>query len=95
MTTTPEVSQIQCQYGDRACTCETELGLMSEWRCPMVCPSARPAEHDPCVPSGIFTSDDDTCTYDTGSCVCQFVNPSRNDAAEWTCTDNGSGGAPN
>jgi len=94
MTTTLEVSQIQCHYGDRSCTCETELGMLSEWRCPMVCPSARPAEHDPCVPSGIFTSDDDTCTYDTGSCVCRLVDPLKNDAAAWTCTD-GSGGAPN
>jgi hypothetical protein len=95
-TATREVTQIKCEYGDRVCTCDASLGETSSWKCPMVCPSVRPAEHAVCTTSDLGpNSPADRCTYDSGTCQCQYISPASNYDAEWRCTDNGSGGASN
>ena len=86
--TTPGVTELECEYGDRVCTCDAPLGELGSWSCPMVCPSARPSEHEPCAPSALTpNSPDDRCTYDSGTCQCVYVNPHAF-AAEWRCVDN-------
>jgi len=93
-TTTRHLTQTKCEYGERVCTCDAQLGSTSLWKCPMVCPSVRPPNHEPCAPSG-FTLDDDTCTYDSGTCQCKYLTPQWNFDAERMCADNEAGGASN
>jgi hypothetical protein len=93
-TTKRDGTGLECKYGERACTCSAQLGEKSNWVCPMVCPSVLPADHDACIKSSIDPGGD-TCTYDSGSCDCRFIDPAKNNDAEWTCTDNASGGAAN
>lgn len=94
--TTGSDSPVTCAYGERSCTCDAELGEEGYWECPIVCPTSRPANHEPCVPSSHWTqSPQNTCTYDNSTCYCAFISVRDADGAEWTCTDTGSGGAPN
>jgi len=95
-TTTRGLTQTKCEYGDRVCTCDAQLGWTSSWKCPMVCPGVRPPNHQPCAPSALTpNSPDDKCTYDSGTCQCQYLTPQWNYDAEWMCADNEAGGASN
>jgi hypothetical protein len=87
ITTAPGISTLTCDYGARSCECEAWAGEPNRWSCPMVCPTSRPAEHEPCKRNDFGPSDpEDSCTYGSTTCTCTSINDSIVDA-EWRCTN--------